>query len=361
MRILHLTDHYPPVVGGIETHVAGLALRQALGGDEVTVLTSTPATAEGHRPAGAGPVEVLRARSVLDGARVGLGGFDLVHAHVSVVAPFTAPLVASFSRRGMPVVVTVHSLWNGMGPVPRLAASVSGLRSAPVTWTAVSAVAAAEVRRRLPRGTPVHVVPNAVEVPPRRRTPVHDEVRLVSTMRIAHRKRPLPLLRIFEEVTRSATVPVTLTVVGDGPLRARFERRAHRLGLDDRVRAVGEVAPAQVLEELAGSDVYVAPAVLESFGLAALEARAVGLPVVGRRGTGLVDFIDHGVEGLLCADDLEMTHALDVLVHDAALRHRMSEHSRTVAHDLSWARSLARHERLYALARRDRVGEVSAP
>ena len=42
MRILHVTDHYPPVLGGIETHVATLAARQAARGDEVIVLTSTP-------------------------------------------------------------------------------------------------------------------------------------------------------------------------------------------------------------------------------------------------------------------------------------------------------------------------------
>ena len=64
MRILHVTDHYPPAMGGIEVHVAGLAHRQALRGDSVTVLTSTPRTAEGETSADAGPVEVVRVRGV---------------------------------------------------------------------------------------------------------------------------------------------------------------------------------------------------------------------------------------------------------------------------------------------------------
>jgi glycosyltransferase involved in cell wall biosynthesis len=106
-----------------------------------------------------------------------------------------------------------------------------------------------------------------------------------------------------------------------------------------------------VLDELARSDVYVAPAVLESFGLAALEARGVGLPVVGRQGTGLADFIDDGRSGLLCANDTEMTAALVSLVDDVTLRRRMSEHNRTVEHGMSWTHSLDTHERIYSLTR----------
>ena len=362
MRILHLTDHYPPVVGGIETHVSGLARRQALRGAGVTVLTSTPRTAEGATSADTGPVEVIRARSLMEGLRMRLEDFDLVHAHISVVAPFTAPLVAVLARRGVPTVVTVHSLWSGMGPVPSLAAALSGMRSAPVTWSAVSRVAAHEVQRRLASGTRVHVIPNAVEAPARPFTPQsHGEVRLVSTMRIAHRKQPMELLRIFDTLRERVTVPVSLTVVGDGPLRDRFERRARRMELDNCVRVTGQLAPAHVLDELARSDVYVAPAVLESFGLAALEARGVGLPVVGRLGTGLADFIEDGLDGLLCASDTEMVAALVSLVNDEALRGRMSEHNRTVEHVMSWTRSLDTHERIYSLARGRRLEAVLEP
>ena len=154
---------------------------------------------------------------------------------------------------------------------------------------------------------------------------------------------------------------VSLTVVGDGPLRDGFERLTRKLGLDDCVRVTGRLAPAEVLAELARSDVYVAPAVLESFGLAALEARAVGLPVVGRLGTGLADFVDDGVEGLLCASDAEMAQTLVGLVDDAELRRRISEHNRTVEHQMSWARSLDTHDRVYSLARGRRLEAVLEP
>ncbi|MEP7088835.1 MAG: glycosyltransferase family 4 protein [Nocardioidaceae bacterium] len=353
MRIVHVTDHYQPVLGGIETHVEALAAHQAARGDEVTVLTSTPASADGRHSHDVGPVRVRRARSLLDGLGTDLRAFDVIHVHVSVVAPFSAPVAAFAGRRGLPTVVTVHSLWNGLGPVPGTAAALSGLRGAPVTWTAVSRTAAQQLARRLPRGTPVQVLPNAVSVSARPRTPRTGDdgtVRLVSTMRVARRKRPLQLLDLFAGLHRSVEVPVTLTVVGDGPLRPRFERRVARLGLQDAVTVTGRVDPADVLARLAEADVYVAPAVLESFGLAALEARCVGLPVVGHAASGMTDFVRHGTEGLLCGSDAEMVLALRELVVDRDLRRAMSEHNRTTPSPLTWSSALERHDTTYAHA-----------
>ena len=357
MRVLHVTDHYRPVLGGIETHVSGLTERQVQRGDDVSVLTSTPATADGRHEEDDGAVQVRR--DTLPAAfGVDLSAYDVVHAHVSVVAPFTAPIVARAARSGVPTVVTVHSLWNGLGPLPGLVARLTGLRGAPVVWTAVSDVAARELARRLPAGTDVALVPNAVDVAARPGTPKAQPgrpVQVVSTMRVARRKRPVALMRIFETVSRTvANRPVTLTIIGDGPLRPAVERRAERAGLADQVRVTGRLDPAQVFADLRAADVYVAPAVLESFGLAALEARCAGLPVVGHAATGMTGFVRDGVEGMLCRDDAGMVEALRRLVLDDGLRHRISEHNRTTPSTMTWASALDRVDEVYdvALARR---------
>lgn len=365
MRILHVTDHYPPVTGGIESHVANLAARQAAAGHAVRVLTSTPAHAASRRCDDTGPVEVIRARSLLDGWRARTFDVDVVHAHVSVVAPFTAPVAAALARRGIPTVVTVHSLWDGLGPLPTWAVAVAGLRSAPVTWTAVSRVAARQVARRLPGSTPVGLLPNAVDVPPRARTrPVDGPVRIVSTMRLAGRKRPLELIGLFDRVLASATVPVELDLIGDGPLRPRLEDQVRRRHLGHVVTLRGVLDNRRVRRILAESDVYVAPAVLESFGLAALEARSVGLPVVGLSTTGLTEFVRDGVEGLLADDDEGLLEGLARLVHDPALRIGISEHNRCIPSTHTWPRALHLHDQTYATALASRASwgwEVVAP
>jgi glycosyltransferase involved in cell wall biosynthesis len=221
-----------------------------------------------------------------------------------------------------------------------------------VAWTAVSKVAARQLAAQLPRNRHVRVLPNAVDVPARGTTPARapgEPVRLVSTMRIAGRKRPLALLRMFEAVRRSVDVPVQLTVVGDGPLRPRLERRL------------------EVVRVLTGADVYVAPAVRESFGLAVLEARSVGLPIVGHAASGVTEFVRDGVEGLLGASDADLVARIRDLVTDTDLRRRIADHNRVVPTTLTWASALARHERTYLLAadpaaqRLRRLTEVAGP
>ena len=353
MRVLHVSDHYPPVLGGIERHVAALAERQAARGDDVSVLTSGRATADGRHSDDTGAVAVRRVRSGREVSPVDLATYDVLHAHVSVVAPFTAPLVAAAARRGLPTVVTVHSLWSRMGPLPAAAAQLAGLRTAPVHWTSVSRVAADDLATRLPQGTRIEVLANAVDVEPRSHTPVAPAggpVRLVSTMRIARRKRPEALLRMFERLARSVDVPLELTVIGDGPRRPELERRLSGSPVADLVRISGRVEPEEVRGLLSRADIYVAPAILESFGLAALEARSVGLPVVGRAGNGLTDFVTAGREGLLAHSDRELVAALRRLVVDADLRFGISEHNRTVAPVQSWAQTLDDHDDTYARA-----------
>jgi glycosyltransferase involved in cell wall biosynthesis len=357
VRVLHVTDHYPPVLGGIESHVAALAERQARRGDDVVVLTSTPATSDGRHCDDEGLVEVRRAPTGSPGRasalRHDLESFDVVHAHLSVVAPFTAPVAAAAAWR-VPTLVTVHSLWSGLGPLPGAAAALAGLRGAPVTWTAVSAVAARHLAAQLPRDRRVRVLPNAVDVPARPATPERpagEPVQLVSTMRVARRKRPLPLLRMMRALRRTVDVPVRLTVVGDGPLRPRLEARRDATGLGAMVSVTGRLDPGEVVRVLAASDVYVAPAVRESFGLAVLEARSVGLPIVGHAASGVTEFVRDGVEGLLGDSDADLVSRLARLVTDDALRHRIAEHNRVVRAPLTWSRTLHLHDQAYALAR----------
>jgi hypothetical protein len=69
---------------------------------------------------------------------------------------------------------------------------------------------------------------------------------------------------------------------------------------------------------------------------------------VGLAGTGLVEFIRHGVEGLLCSDDDGLVAGMAALTDSALLRRQISEHNRTVPSGMSWARSLERHEQVYA-------------
>jgi glycosyltransferase involved in cell wall biosynthesis len=98
--------------------------------------------------------------------------------------------------------------------------------------------------------------------------------------------------------------------------------------------------------------VFVAPAILESFGIAALEARCAGVPVVARSDGGVAEFIKDGKEGLLAADDGEMARCVALLTRDVALRASIAEHNRTTDPSISWSDTLARADAAYAAASR---------
>ncbi len=108
-------------------------------------------------------------------------------------------------------------------------------------------------------------------------------------------KRVKDVVRIFARVRR--TIPATLLMIGDGPDRAESERESRELGVEADVRFLGRLDP--VVPLLQQSDLFLLPSQSESFGLAALEAMATGVPVVGSRVGGVPELIEDGVSGIL--------------------------------------------------------------
>jgi glycosyltransferase involved in cell wall biosynthesis len=203
----------------------------------------------------------------------------------------------------------------------------------------------------------VTVLPNAVDVGWwRRGVPGQGEptaaVTVVSVLRMSTRKRPLPLLRMVTEARRLLPpgADVRLVLAGDGPRTAAVRRHVGRRDLGSWVHLAGRLERYQIRSLLAGSDLYIAPADYESFGIAALEARAVGLPVIAKRGGGVADFVQSGTEGLLADSDQHMARCLADLVADVGLRRQMTAHNREYPPGHDWPDALARTQALYARA-----------
>lgn len=117
-------------------------------------------------------------------------------------------------------------------------------------------------------------------------------------------------------------------IAGDGPLRRDLEQQTKQLGIDSRVRFLGFCAePTHVLSTF---DVFVLPSEWESFGLAPVEAMAMGKPVILSRVGGMSELVIDGESGIYVAsgDVTALASALAIVLNDALLRDRLGKAGR---------------------------------
>lgn len=108
-------------------------------------------------------------------------------------------------------------------------------------------------------------------------------------------KRIMDVLAVFERIQRD--VDSTLLLVGDGPDRSEAETWVRRNGLGSKVRFLGKLD--DIVPLLSIADLMLMPSNVESFGLAALEAMACGVPVVVTDAGGFPEFVRQGIDGYL--------------------------------------------------------------
>ncbi len=365
MKIALVCDWYRPRFGGIERHLEGLAAHLVKAGHRVTVITPTPGQSKGRD--GINVIRLQGWRLPLIGLAwtprtfrrlrrsLGAGGFDVVHAHASMISPVAYAGVYYARRLKLPVVLTLHSIWGGFSHVAYSLDLLFGWSRWPVVFSAVSKRAAKDLQALLPAGSAVRILPNAIRPEEWSPMPVsrNPELILASVMRLAPRKRGRVLLKVLAEVKRQLPPEtcVRLKLAGDGPEMERLKKRSHRLGLDDCVDFLGMIDCGSVRRLLAESHLFVLPTKLESFGLAALEARATGLPVVAMKGSGVEEWLVDGVEGLLAEDDERLADCLRKLILEVKLRERIAAHNRGTQVVHTWDRTLVSHAAAYAEAR----------
>ncbi|WP_018154935.1 glycosyltransferase [Demetria terragena] len=340
MRVALLSDCYLPRLGGIEVQVHDLAQALRAAEHEATVITATPDSAGGGTkdpnvqrlalpfvlPAGlvANPLAFGPLRHELR-----TGGYDVAHVHMGVVSPFAMDAVQASLSLGIPTVVTWHCMLAYAVPLIRRLGYVRRWADRGAVLTAVSDVAAQPLRD-LADG-PVSVLPNGID--PARWAPEprvrHDDgaVRFVTAMRLARRKRPHDLVELAARARATSGADLRLEILGDGPWRGHLERWISAHEAQSWVTLPGRVNRATLHERYLAADAYIAPAELEAFGIAALEARASGLPVIGPRQSGITEFVEHGISGLLTDGDDGLVEGLVHLAKDTAVREGIRAHN----------------------------------
>jgi N-acetyl-alpha-D-glucosaminyl L-malate synthase BshA len=398
VRPLKLAIACFPTVGGSGVVGSELAAGLADRGHEVHLFaTGTPARLEAvahgvvlHRvdpfvrpplEHGAEPLALAAALATEGGAGGDLGGerrpFDLIHAHYAIPHAASAVLARQMLvRRGVPapkLVTTLHGTDAGaigadpaLLPLTRYAVLESDLLTVPSKWLRQQAT----VALALPRTTPIEVVPNFVDSRPFH--PLDAEARVAPLSRLfpgerhegpartrvlVHASNFRPLKRVGDCVEALAALRqqgarCVLLLVGSGPDRAQVEARAAALGVRAQVTLVDPVDQIADLGPLLGlGDLFLLPSDTESFGLAALEALACGVPVVASDVGGLPEVVRNGETGLLVPprDPAALARAVAALLSDEPRRAAMAQAARLDATTRFRPEPMiARYEELYA-------------
>jgi len=373
LRIALVCDWYLPRIGGIERHLAALADQLHRAGHEITVVTPMPETqvAAGLRSQRV-PTSLLPGATVMWSPRgfrhlgrlLRAGDFDVIHAHLSILSPAAIAAVYHAQKTGLPTLSTTHSVLGRFAPVFGWLHRRFGWGAWPVVYSGVSERVARDLQPYVPR--PVTVLPNAVDPrawPAVQRLARRDAVAIACVMRLVPRKRGEILLRALANVkAQLGDRRVVLHFAGDGPARRALERLTAHLGLTAMVRFHGSLQPPAIKRLLAEADFFALPCRLEAFGIAALEARATGLPVLAMAESGVAEFVKHGTEGLLARDDAEFTRHLFTLCTDDAFRAQLGAHNVQTPIKQTWDTLRELHLRAYAEARTlcARVGDPAA-
>jgi N-acetyl-alpha-D-glucosaminyl L-malate synthase BshA len=284
---------------------------------------------------------------------------DLMHAHYAIPHAATAWLAKQMLEHeglNLKIVTTLHGTditLVGQDPSYYTLTKFSIEQSDAVT--AVSAYLRDETFRAFGCGQcDIRVIPNFIST-----ADYHPPTDDASRLRLApkgHRvlvhvsnfrpvKRVGDVVKIFAAVRKK--LPATLVLVGDGPDRDSAEQDVDSLGLRKDVRFLGKVE--SVGDVLRGADLFLLPSATESFGLAALEAMACGVPVVASAAGGIPEVVEDGKTGFLAppGEVATMTaRALSVLENPGE-HERLKRNATAHALEFSADRIVPLYEALY--------------
>lgn len=253
------------------------------------------------------PYELALSSKLVD--MVKLYGIELLHVHYAIphaYAGYMAKQMLKDQGISIPMVTTLHGTditLVGNHPNYKSAVSFSINKSDVVTSVSESLKKATHELFDIKKD--IVVIPNFIElnkvntaksVTCERSVMAHPDERIVTHISNFRKvKRIDDVVAIFNKIQH--TIPAKLMMVGDGPEREKAEKLCEKLGISDKVIFFGN--SNEIDKILSYSDLFLLPSETESFGLAALEAMACGVPVISSNSGGLPEVNEEGFSGYL--------------------------------------------------------------
>jgi len=275
------------------------------------------------------PYELALSSKLVDMVKV--HKIDVLHVHYAIPHAYAAYMAKKMLHEegiDVPIVTTLHGTditLVGSHPFYKTAVTFSINKSDAVT--SVSQNLKEDTQRLFNIKKEIKVVPNFIDIDKYKNSykecdrdllalPEERVITHVSNFRPV--KRIADVIEIFYRVQKE--LPAKLMMVGEGPERKEAELLCETYKIEDKVVFLGN--SSEVDKILCFSDLFLLPSQTESFGLAALEAMASGVPVISSDSGGIPEVNIQGVSGFLSpvgAIDEMVQNALKILKEDAVL------------------------------------------
>ena len=257
---------------------------------------------------------------------------DVLHVHYAIPHAYAAYMgkkMLADDGIHIPMITTLHGTditLVGSHPFYKKAVQFSINHSEYVT--AVSHSLKADTERLFDIEKDIEVIPNFIDlnkfkfkdVPCEKRQIAPDDQLIITHIsNFRPLKRVIDILKVFKKVNEKLNVK--LLMVGDGPEKVRAVSYSKANDLDDNVLFLGK--SNEIDEILCFTDLFILPSEQESFGLAALEAMAHGVPVVCSDVGGLPEVVEDGFSGYLCSvGDVETMTVRIIHILEDSERHK---------------------------------------
>lgn len=300
------------------------------------------------------PYELVLASKLVDVVR--FEKLDLLHVHYAIPhasAAWTAQQILKAQGIDIPFVTTLHGTdITLLGKDKSFEPVISFVINNSNAVTAVSESLKQDTYANFNTKREITVIPNFIE-PELYGTPdgtfkremfaQNGEKLLIHISNFRPVKRVEDVVKIFHKV--KLMVPAKLLLVGDGPDRHKIEAYCRENQTCDCVKFLGKMKVTE--QVLSVGDVFILPSETESFGLAALEAMAAGLPVISSNTGGLPEINIHGFTGYLSkVGDVEdmANNTLKIFENQQLFKENCLKHSLK----FSTATILPEYEKLYS-------------
>ncbi len=306
------------------------------------------------------PYELALSSKLVD--MVKLHKIELLHVHYAIPHAYAGYMAKQMLKEDgidLPMVTTLHGTditLVGNHPFYKPAVTFSINKSDIVT--SVSQSLKDETLKLFQISNEIEVIPNFIEldkvvddksIPCYRSAIAHDQERVITHISNFRKvKRIADVVKIFYKIQQQ--IPAKLMMVGDGPEKEKAEILCEELGIQDKVIFFGN--SNEVDRILSYTDLFLLPSETESFGLAALEAMAMSVPVISSNSGGLPEVNFNGISGYLSdvGDVDDMAQNALKIIREPAVLEKFKQQALETARRFDIHQILPLYEELYQRA-----------